>query len=163
LSGVAATAAHWAAKGRVRGAPVTCDLPPDLWVLGHAGQLHQVVVNLVENALDAVAASPAPAPAHAVRVSAGRNPCGTVWVAVEDTGPGVPQDHILKVFDPFFTTKTVGQGTGLGLWISYGIIRDHGGTLAVESLPAAGGARFQFTLPGPDSAPRLRDSGAGTA
>jgi len=111
--------------------------------MGHAGQLHQVVVNLVENALDAVADRDNPS----VRVAAGRDADGGAWVAVEDTGPGIPEDHILKVFDPFFTTKTVGQGTGLGLWISYGIIRDHGGALAVESLPPPGGARFRFTLP----------------
>lgn len=149
LSGVVATAAHWAAKGRVRGAPVTCDLPPDLWVMGHAGQLHQVVVNLVENALDAVADRDSPA----VRVAAGRDADGGAWVTVEDNGPGIPEDHLLKVFDPFFTTKTVGQGTGLGLWISYGIIRDHGGVLSVETLPPAEGARFRFTLPASGGAP----------
>lgn len=144
LAGVVSTAANWAAKGRERAAPVACDLPEGLWALGHAGQLHQVVVNLVENALDAVGEHSA----GAVRISAGREADGTAWVVVEDSGPGIPDDNLLKVFDPFFTTKAVGQGTGLGLWISYGIIRDHGGALTVENLPPPGGARFRFTLPG---------------
>lgn len=143
LAGIVATAAHWAARGRERAAPVDCDPPAGLTALGHAGQLHQVVVNLVENALDAVGARRD----GRVRITAGRGDDGMAWVTVEDNGPGIPDDHLLKVFDPFFTTKAVGQGTGLGLWISYGIIRDHGGVLTVETLPPPGGARFRFTLP----------------
>lgn len=144
LSEVVATAAQWAAKGRSRKATVTCQVPQGLTTRGHAGQLHQVVVNLVENALDAVEGDALPT----VHLSGGTTEDGGIWVAVEDSGPGVPPDHLLKVFDPFFTTKSVGRGTGLGLWISYGIIRDHGGALTVENRPS-GGARFCLTLPPP--------------
>jgi two-component system sensor histidine kinase HupT/HoxJ len=69
-----------------------------------------------------------------------------VCLAVEDNGPGIPEENLSRVFDPFFTTKPVGQGTGLGLSISYGIATDHGGTLSAET-PAGGGARLVLELP----------------
>ncbi len=65
---------------------------------------------------------------------------------VEDEGPGVPRALQAKVFEPFFTTKPPGQGTGLGLAICYGIVSDHGGTLALVS-PEGQGATFRVSLP----------------
>ena len=67
-------------------------------------------------------------------------------IAVADNGPGLADGLIDKIFEPFFTTKPVGEGTGLGLWISYGIAREHGGTLAAANRPD-GGALFTLTLP----------------
>jgi signal transduction histidine kinase len=67
-----------------------------------------------------------------------------VRIQVADTGPGIPADVVSKIFDPFVTTKT--EGTGLGLSISYGIVREHGGTLTVESPPGQG-AVFTIELP----------------
>jgi two-component system sensor histidine kinase HupT/HoxJ len=65
---------------------------------------------------------------------------------VADNGPGIAAANLARIFDPFFTTKPVGKGTGLGLSISYGIVEQHGGTLAAANL-ADGGACFTLTLP----------------
>lgn len=141
LEDLADKAVQWASKGRNSRAAVTMDLPPGLCALGHAGQLHQVLVNLVENALDAVDGAPIPKV-----VVTGRRLGAQVVLEVADSGPGIAENDVLKVFDPFFTTKPVGQGTGLGLWISYGIVRDHGGMLEAVTAPG-GGACFRVTLP----------------
>ena len=71
---------------------------------------------------------------------------GSVQIVFQDTGIGIPPEVIGKVFDPFFTSKGVGQGTGLGLAVSYGIIERHGGTIVVESAPDKG-TTFTITLP----------------
>ncbi|OAN49633.1 sensor histidine kinase [Magnetospirillum moscoviense] len=141
LAELVENAVQWVAKGRKQPPSISLDLPPDLKALGHAGQLHQVLVNLVENALDAVAGRADPRVAIRA-VAAGPQ----VAVEVADNGPGIGADDIGKVFDPFFTTKPVGQGTGLGLWISYGIVRDHAGSLEAANLPD-GGACFRMSLP----------------
>ena len=69
-----------------------------------------------------------------------------VVVEVEDNGSGIDPAHLPHIFEPFFTTKPVGQGTGLGLSLTYGIVRDHGGTIDVESPPGQG-ACFTVFLP----------------
>ena len=76
---------------------------------------------------------------------AGAN-AGKVIIEVEDDGPGVPEDVRGKIFEPFFSTKPAGQGTGLGLSVTYGIIKDHGGEVWVEDVQG-GGARFVVSLP----------------
>ncbi|MFI5396992.1 MAG: sensor histidine kinase [Candidatus Binatia bacterium] len=112
------------------------------------GPLNQVFMNLLANAADAIGlrngniwittrllpADPA--------APGGR----TVAIAIRDDGVGMPSDLQTKVFDPFFTTKAVGQGTGLGLSVSYGIVERHGGRLALASVPGAG-STFTVTLP----------------
>jgi two-component system NtrC family sensor kinase len=65
---------------------------------------------------------------------------------VSDTGVGISAEHLEKIYDPFFTTKPRGQGTGLGLSVSYGIIKEHAGTLTAESAPGEG-SRFIVSLP----------------
>ncbi|MGB5245869.1 MAG: ATP-binding protein, partial [Woeseia sp.] len=69
-----------------------------------------------------------------------------IVVEVEDNGPGIPEEIRAKIFEPFFTTKPAGQGTGLGLSVTYGIIKDHGGDIRVEEAQG-GGTRFVVTLP----------------
>src|SRR5262249_51406751 len=81
-----------------------------------------------------------------------------VTIAIIDNGRGIDPTIRDKIFDPFFTTKPVGQGTGLGLSLSYGIVRDHGGQTEVESTPGAG-AKFTVFLPlgGHDGGPLEED------
>ncbi len=109
--------------------------------------LKQVLWNLLGNALDAQEEV-----GTSVRVSTRFVPEGPELVLeVEDEGPGIPEEILPKIFEPFFTTKEVGQGTGLGLAVSYRIVRDHGGRIEVENL-RGGGCRFRVWLPLEDGA-----------
>jgi len=65
----------------------------------------------------------------------GKNQGNSILISIKDDGYGIPKKIIDKVFDPFFTTKKIGHGTGLGLYISHGIIESHGGTITVKSKP----------------------------
>ena len=67
-------------------------------------------------------------------------------IEVRDQGEGIAADHLPRIFEPFFTTKQVGEGTGLGMSVSYGIVREHGGWIDVESTPGQG-SRFTVCLP----------------
>lgn len=112
-------------------------LPP---VLCHPGKINQVLLNLLVNAVQASGTQGV----IEVRTRAVEGPA--VEVEVQDHGCGIEADHLPHIFDPFFTTKPVGQGTGLGLSVSYGIIRDHGGAIEVESEPGKG-SLFRIRLP----------------
>lgn len=103
-------------------------------------RLEQVFVNLLTNALDAVAGR-----GERWIVLDAYDAGGTVEITVADSGPGIPADHRDRIFEPMFTTKEPGAGLGLGLTISYSIMRDMGGTLAVGDT-AGGGAVFRLTL-----------------
>jgi signal transduction histidine kinase len=108
-------------------------------VPAYAGELNQVWTNLVVNALDAMAGQ-----GTLTLRTARDGDCALVEVA--DTGPGIPDELRRRIFEPFFTTKPVGQGTGLGLDVSWRIVvQRHGGDLRVESRP--GDTRFQVRLP----------------
>jgi two-component system C4-dicarboxylate transport sensor histidine kinase DctB len=110
------------------------------WVRGDAIRLEQVLINLLHNALDAMADK------RYKRLEVRIENVGTHWqLSVLDSGGGIEPANLAKVFDPFFTTKPVGEGLGLGLAISYGIVVEAGGSLQAENL--AGGARFSLTLP----------------
>ena len=108
-------------------------------VRGSSTQLHQVCVNLIANALHATGG------AGRVRVDAAVEGREAV-VRVSDDGPGIAPEHASRIFEPFFTTKPVGEGTGLGLYISYQIVRSHRGEIRVESTPGEG-ATFEVRLP----------------
>jgi signal transduction histidine kinase len=105
----------------------------------HPGKINQVFLNLLVNAVQACE------PGGVVQVRSDRSPAG-VLIEVEDNGSGIRPEHLPHIFDPFFTTKPVGQGTGLGLSVSYGIIRDHGGEIEVDSAPGRGSV-FRVRLP----------------
>jgi signal transduction histidine kinase len=108
-------------------------------VRGSAGLLTQVFVNGLLNAFYAVE------DAGTVRVSTGTGPRGA-WVRIDDDGPGLPDGVAQRLFDPFFTTKPAGEGTGLGLYVSYQIVRSHSGELTVAAAER-GGTRFEVWLP----------------
>ncbi len=117
---------------------------------GSEGRLGQVFVNLLVNAAHAI---PEGAPdAHVVRLSAARQTGGAVVVAVQDSGGGIPPEHLPRVFEPFFTTKPAGHGTGLGLWVCQNIVTALGGRIEVESAVGRG-TTFRVTLPAADGEP----------
>jgi signal transduction histidine kinase len=114
-------------------------LPP---VLGDRVQLQQVMLNLIVNAVEAMATT-STGPRELLVSTAADTPDG-VTIAVRDSGPGLPQAELRRVFDPFYTTKE--HGLGMGLSICQSIVETHGGRLwAGANAPR--GAVFQFTLP----------------
>jgi C4-dicarboxylate-specific signal transduction histidine kinase len=117
-------------------------------VLGVLTELQQVVLNFVINAEHALAATETGEPRIVIRTM--DIPRG-VRLEVEDTGPGVPPEDESKLFQPFFTTKPIGEGTGLGLSVSYGIIEAFHGTIGYRR-GKNGGAEFFFELPNADAA-----------
>ena len=116
------------------------DLAPTALVVdGVEHKLQQVFLNLFLNARDAM-------PRGGWLSVATRLEGGSASIAVADTGSGIPSEHLARIYDPFFTTKSIGQGTGLGLSIAYGIVREHDGSIHVESSVGQG-TRFTLTLP----------------
>lgn len=111
-------------------------------VLGDAGRLVEVFVNLLNNAIDAMPAGGT----LTVRAVANSDGDGGVRIEVADTGCGIAQEDLPRIFDPFFTTKDPGHGTGLGLSLSHGIVKDHGGQIWAESRLGEG-ATFVVMLP----------------
>jgi signal transduction histidine kinase len=106
-------------------------------IAGSPNHLEQVLVNLLTNAREAMADG-------GMILVESRRAHEMIEIRVADTGPGIPPEVMARIFDPFFTTKE--EGTGLGLSISYGIVRDHGGTITIESRPG-GGSIFIVQLP----------------
>jgi two-component system NtrC family sensor kinase len=116
-------------------------LPP---VLGNRDQLQQVMLNLLTNAAYALGLVPDDAPRHILVGVRGEGE--RVVLRVQDSGIGIAPEAAAQLFDPFFTTKPPGEGTGLGLFLSFGIAETHGGTLTADSAPGAG-ATFMLALP----------------
>lgn len=112
-------------------------------VLAIFTELQQVLLNFAINAEQAIVLSGSPRKQITIRTG---DRDGYAWVEIEDSGPGVPAEDEAKLFQPFHTTKPVGEGTGLGLSVSYDIIRMHGGRIGYRPSPA-GGAVFYFELP----------------
>ena len=106
-------------------------------------ELQQVLLNFAINAEQAIVQSAASRREVCIRTG---DRDGWAWIELEDSGPGVPPEHEPKLFQPFYTTKPVGEGTGLGLSVSYDIVRSHGGRIGYRRSPA-GGAIFFFELP----------------
>lgn len=118
------------------------DLPePPLWVKGNKGRLEQVFVNIILNGIQAMGKG------GNLMLRAQTDPENKkVLITIKDTGPGIPPEHLKHIFDPFFTTKSTGKGTGLGLYVSYGIIQEHGGEIEVHS-EVGKGTVFSVQLP----------------
>ncbi|MGA7160740.1 MAG: PAS domain S-box protein [Bacteroidota bacterium] len=113
------------------------DLPPVSVV---HDQLVQVFLNIAMNAVDACEGRPG-----TIRIASRVMP-ESIEVTIQDTGKGIPETDFAKIFDPFYTTKEVGKGTGLGLWVSYGIVKNFGGDILVESKEGKG-STFTVILP----------------
>ncbi|MHB8709653.1 MAG: ATP-binding protein, partial [Desulfuromonadales bacterium] len=114
-------------------------LPP---VRGHAQRIEQVVVNLILNACQAL-----PDPGRSIVMETGyATDTHCVWVRIKDDGSGIAPEHLVHLTDPFFTTKRESGGTGLGLSVSAGIVKEHGGELQFDSQPG-GGTVVLLTLP----------------
>ena len=128
---------HQLQKASVEVKPnLEASLPP---VKGNAGKLQQVFLNLFLNARDAMERGGI----LAVTTSADE---GIARIEIADTGQGILPENLARIYDPFFTTKGTRKGTGLGLSVTYGIVREHGGTIEVESQPGAG-TRFHVEFP----------------
>ncbi len=125
-------------------------LPLPLYVHARTSEVQQVFVNLVKNALEAVAEGERKEPGR-VAVAVGRTD-RWVWATVTDNGPGIPEDRRTAIFDPFYTTKPPGRGTGLGLNIVYRILTKYRGTITVESTLGSGTTfTVRFPLEAPDA------------
>jgi two-component system sensor histidine kinase PhcS len=156
-----ATALRMAAH-EVAGVKVVRRLPENGKVHGDEGGIVGVLINLVSNAASAMRSADTAQPQ--ITISA-------LWsgdrlhVMVQDNGPGIPPENLNRIFEPFFTTREIGQGLGLGLSISYGVIERHGGKLTAESPPGKG-TTVHFDLPraaGVEAAATSADRAAATA
>jgi signal transduction histidine kinase len=127
------------------------DHPPLTTVYGSRDRLKQVIINLVVNARDAIISSRNQRPDRACGLITlgGAGIDERIRITVQDDGIGIPQSHLDKIFDAFFTTKQEVSGVGLGLFVSYGIIQQHHGTLTVESEEGKG-TTFIIELPAGD-------------
>ena len=131
---------------------VTTDLAELPVMQADPGQLRQVFMNILNNAAQAMEASPV----KELRIATAVRD-HTIRITFSDTGPGILEEYRSKIFDPFFTTKEVGKGTGLGLSVSYGIIHKHGGEISVESERWSG-TTFTIELPIESPGPREDES-----
>jgi PAS domain S-box-containing protein len=121
-------------------------------VYGNAGKLQQVFTNLLLNARDAIPDG------GRIIISTSTADDGSLVAEIADTGIGIAPENVAKIYDPFYTTKGVGQGTGLGLAVSYGIVQEHAGRITVDSMPGRG-TTFRIILPAARSRARLQAVG----
>lgn len=151
-TGLRDTLTMMASRVRAKNATVSLDIDPDVpAVQAVGGELNQVWLNLLDNALDAIAEG------GTVRITAGRE-IDRVVVRIVDNGPGIPDDALPLIFDPFFTTKPPGQGTGLGLDVTRRLLQGFRGDISVVSNPGATEFRVGLAIsdrPGPDGAGAL--------
>ena len=118
-------------RARQKKTQISTDIEKDLYVFGNENEWQQVILNIVTNALDASEEG------GKIEIRA-RCKGETIQVEIEDNGQGIPESQIKRILDPFYTTKPPGQGTGLGLFVSYGIIQKMNGQLEVQSIEGQG-------------------------
>ena len=135
------TAADWVIKAQRVKPELRLDLPDRLDMTGRKGQMHQIIVNLVQNAADVLDGRP-----DGEIVISGERQGDDIVIRVADNGTGITDAHRDKIFEPFFTTKPIGSGTGLGLYVSYNMAAKQGGHLSFENRPE-GGAEFILRVP----------------
>jgi signal transduction histidine kinase len=124
------------------GVTTQLDLPAaPFTIYGDYAQIQQCLMNLISNAVEAMPDG------GTLTIGAGhQDSSGDVWIEVADTGTGIADDDLQRIFEPFFSTKSDGKGVGLGLPMVYGIVREHGGTVSVDS-GVGRGTTFRITLP----------------
>jgi signal transduction histidine kinase len=127
-------------RHRLQKIQVVKEIDPAAKVVGFAGQIDQVLMNLLTNAVQAIGDR-----SGTIRIGLHRRG-DEVILSVGDDGKGIPPEVLPRIFDPFFTTKDVGEGAGLGLSIVHGIVERHGGRVEVESTPGQGSS-FRVILP----------------
>ena len=132
----------WVLKAAKFKPELNTHFPKSLELVNNEGYVHQILINLIQNAFDAIAENENPS--LDIEISQDQK---QVHVILRDNGKGISKENLVKIFDPFFTTKSVGAGTGLGLYISYGLATEqcHGDLRAYNH--AKGGAEFIFSLP----------------
>jgi hypothetical protein len=107
---------------------------------GNGGKLQQVFTNLILNARDAIPDG------GCITLTTATEDNESVIIHIADDGIGIAPENVARIYDPFFTTKGVGRGTGLGLAVSYGIVQEHSGHIAVNSAPGRG-TTFRIIIP----------------
>lgn len=135
------TAGHWVSKSVSGKHQLIYDMPERLEIISRRGPVHQIMVNLLQNAFDVIEGQK-----QAQITIRSKETDADISIHVIDNGPGLPGTAIDQIFEPFFTTKPLGQGTGLGLYISYGLAEELGGKLTASNHPD-GGAEFILSLP----------------
>lgn len=141
LSPLVETAVNWVLRGAKRKPAITTNCPPGLRVFARKGYVHQIIINLVQNAVDVLEEESEAAISIDCKSSG-----NDVVIAIKDNGPGISEQDIDHIFEPFFTTKPIGQGTGLGLYVSYNMAEEIGGDLSGENITGKG-AVFRLSLP----------------
>jgi two-component system sensor histidine kinase HupT/HoxJ len=135
-------AIHWISHSTKSKPTISTSMPSTYTTTTNEGYVHQILINLLQNAIDAVENESNPMIEIMLSVES-----DIVRITIRDNGAGIAEQHLLSVFDPFFTTKPVGKGTGLGLYISYGLATEQcNGSLEVENH-INGGALFTLKLP----------------
>ncbi|MGH1416990.1 MAG: sensor histidine kinase [Pelagimonas sp.] len=141
LNTTARTAVDWVVRGTKTPTAISFVEESGLQAFGNPAHVQQIVMNLVQNALDALAQVPDPKVTIMTGAKGDR-----VMLRVTDNGTGIPNEVATSIFDPFYTTKPVGKGTGLGLAISHKIAEEHAGTLTLLTSEV-GNTCFELTLP----------------
>lgn len=135
-------ATSWVLKASSIKPKIITNYPKSLELYNNEGHVHQILINLIQNAIDAIKDSQNPQ----LQISLSKKN-KQVEISIKDNGHGISVEDAVKIFDPFFTTKTVGSGTGLGLYISYGLATEQcNGDLKVISHENSG-AEFILSLP----------------
>ena len=135
------TSVHWVQKAERHQVAVDFNMPETLIIESRKGHIQQILVNLIQNAVDVMENQQQAELEISCKVQD-----KTIDIVVRDHGPGIVPETLSKIFDPFYSTKPVGKGTGLGLSISYGLAQKIGGELLAENHPQ-GGAVFTLVLP----------------
>lgn len=135
------SAVNWVLRGAKRKPKVEIICTSDIRLTARKGYLHQVMINLIQNGLDAM--NEVSDPKIAINCSMDD---GQVQIEISDSGTGISNEDMEQIFEPFFTTKPIGQGTGLGLYVSYNMVEELGGDLSAKNNQT-GGAMFVLHLP----------------